>query len=105
MNKIGILGGMGPESTILYYRNIINEYRKKTNDQNYPQLLINSINMTEMLDYVAKEEYEKLIILLSNEIKKLELIGSDFIAIASNTPHCVIEELILKSSVPIIKIG
>ena len=104
MNKIGILGGMGPESTIEYYKRIIHEYKKQTKDENYPQIFINSINMTEMLSYVANNDYKKLIELLSNEIKKLELIGSDFIAIASNTPHCVIDELIEKSLVPIISI-
>jgi len=104
MNKIGILGGLGPESTVEYYKNIIYEYKKLTNDENYPQLFINSINMTEMLSYVANNEYKKLIELLSHEIKRLELIGSDYIAIASNTPHCVIDELIQSTTVPIINI-
>jgi aspartate racemase len=104
MKRIGILGGMGPESTVEYYKQIVYGYREKTNDENYPQLFINSINMTEMLSYVADKDYEKLIALLANEIRKLELIGADYIAIASNTPHCVIDELINRATVPIISI-
>jgi aspartate racemase len=61
MKKIGILGGMGPASTIVYYDRIINRYREVTKDENYPQLFINSINMTEMLSYVANNDYEKLV--------------------------------------------
>ena len=104
MKKIGIIGGLGPLSTIEYYNRIINDYRKITNDENYPQLFINSINMTEMLGYVSKNEYEKLIELLVNEIEKLKMIGADYVAIASNTPHCVINEVIDKVTVPIISI-
>ena len=104
MKKIGILGGLSPTSTIEYYRNIINGYRKITNDGSYPQLFINSVNMTEMLHYVASNDYEKLIHFLLAGIKELETIGADYIAIASNTPHIVIDDLIEKSAVPLISI-
>jgi aspartate racemase len=60
--------------------------------------------MTEMLSFVAKNDYENLINLLSNEIKNLEKNGVDFIAIASNTPHVVIDSVIEKTTVPIINI-
>jgi len=104
MKKIGILGGMGPESTVEYYKRIIYGYKNITNNENYPQLFINSINMTEMLSYVANNDYEKLIKLLADEIHSLEKIGADFIAIASNTPHVVIDEVKQKTTVPIISI-
>ena len=104
MKKIGILGGMGPESTVEYYKRIIYGYRKITNDENYPQLFINSINMTEMLGYVANNDIKKLINLLIDGINKLEIIGADYIAIASNTPHVVIDEVKQKISTPIISI-
>ena len=104
MKKIGILGGLGPASTIEYYRKIINGYRNVTNDGNYPQLFINSVNMTEMLHYVASNDYEKLIHFLLAGIRELESIGADYIAIASNTPHIVIDDLIEKSAVPLISI-
>ena len=104
MKVIGIIGGIGPESTVIYYKRIINEYRKIRNDENYPQLYINSINMTQMLKYVSNNDNEKLINLLVSEIEKLRLIGADYIAIASNTPHCVINEVVEKVKTPIISI-
>jgi aspartate racemase len=86
MNKIGIIGGVGPASTVEYYNRLINGYRNIKNDGNYPQIFINSINMNEMLNYISKNDYENLIILLVNEIEKLKIIGADYVAIASNTP-------------------
>jgi len=104
MKKIGIIGGIGPESTVEYYKRIVYGYYKLKNNADYPQIFINSINMSEMLGFIVKNEYEKLIDFLVNEIKKLETIGVDYVAIASNTPHCVINELIEKTTVPIISI-
>ena len=104
MKKIGIIGGIGPASTVEYYNGIIYGYRKLINDENYPHLFINSINMTEMLNYIAGKEINNLIKFLFNEIQKLIEIGADFIAIASNTPHMVIDELTEKTNVPIISI-
>ena len=49
MKKVGILGGIGPVSTLDYYMGIINGYRAITNDDNYPEIVINSINMTKGL--------------------------------------------------------
>jgi aspartate racemase len=104
MNKIGIIGGIGPASTVEYYNRLINGYRKITGEDNYPQLYIDSINMTEMLTYVSENDYEKLVNLFINEINNLKICGADYIAIASNTPHCVIDELNSKTPVPIISI-
>ena len=104
MKKVGIIGGIGPASTVEYYNGIIYGYKKLTNDENYPHLFINSINMTEMAKYITGKDIDNLIIFLLNEIQKLVEIGADFIAIASNTPHMVIKELTEKTSVPIISI-
>ena len=104
MNKIGIIGGIGPASTVEYYNGIWQGYKNITGDENYPQIFINSINMAEVLNYVAGKDYDKLIALLAAEIKKLETIGADYIVIASNTPHCVIEEIKKEATAPIINI-
>jgi aspartate racemase len=104
MRKIGILGGMAYPSTIAYYRGILEGYKKITSGEEYPQFFINSLNITEMLRYVADKNYEKLTDFLYAGIKQLESAGSDYIAIASNTPHIVADDLIKKTSVPIISI-
>jgi len=104
MKKIGIVGGIGPASTVEYYSNIISGYRKITSDDKYPQIFINSINMTEMLNYLVNSDREGLIDLLLSEIDKLRIIGADYVAIASNTPHLVIDTLIEKSNIPIVSI-
>jgi len=104
MKTIGILGGMGPESTVEYYKSIIAGYRSEKKDNQYPLIIINSINMTEMLSFVADENYPALIELLLKGIKDLKSSGADFAVLASNTPHVVFDDLLKISPLPLISI-
>jgi aspartate racemase len=104
MKKLGLIGGVGPESTIDYYRQIIKEYQTRLITNDYPRILINSINMTKMLSCVFDKRYDDLINLLIDEITILEKAGIDFVAIASNTPHVVFDQLSDCVKIPIISI-
>ncbi len=101
---IGIIGGIAPPSTIDYYQKIISGFQEKGKTLQYPSILINSIDMTRVLNFIAKKEYHGLIEYISSEIQKLKDGGADFAAIASNTPHIVFEQLQKRSSIPLISI-
>ena len=104
MKKVGIIGGIGPMSTLDYYSGILNGVRAKTNDENYPEIIINSINMTNMLMLLSNENWESIIDLLLVAIKDLAAAGADFAAIASNTPHIVFDRVQSQSALPLISI-
>ena len=93
MKTAGIIGGIGPESTIEYYRFIIEAYRSRTTDGSYPSIIINSIDMKRMLDGIAAGLLDETVAYLSNEIDKVVAAGAEFVALASNTPHVVFEKL------------
>jgi aspartate racemase len=100
---LGLIGGIGPESTMDYYKTIIQNFRQKVKTNDYPHFLVNNINMIEMLSYVAGDLNE-LVNFLAKEIKKLEDAGADFVAMASNTPHIVFDDLEKKVALPMISI-
>lgn len=104
MTKIGLIGGVGPESSIEYYRLIIKRFQERLNTKDYPEIIINSINMTEMLSYVFNNQLDKLVDFLTDKIKVLEKAGVEYGAIASNTPHIVFERLIDNVKIPLISI-
>jgi aspartate racemase len=104
MNKIGIICGIGPESTIEYYRMLIKLYRAKLNTNQYPEILLQSIDMTEMLDYVFNNEYDNLVEFLKSKIAILEQSNVDYVALASNTPHLVFDKLSKSVNVKMISI-
>lgn len=104
MKKLGLIGGVGPESTITYYRLLLSEYLDKTKTKDYPEIVIHSINMTEMLGYVFNNQFNNLVDFLVDRIKILEGAGVDFGAIASNTPHIVFDKLAEQVELPLISI-
>jgi aspartate racemase len=104
MKKAGLIGGVGPESSIEYYRLIIKQFRDRLGTKDYPELVIHSINMTQMLDYVFNNRLDQLVDFLAKRIKILELSGVDFAAIASNTPHIIFDQLAEQVNIPLISI-
>ncbi|MBP7460081.1 MAG: amino acid racemase [Candidatus Delongbacteria bacterium] len=102
--KAGIVGGIGPESTLDYYRTIIHEYRRRTDGPNYPQLVIDNIDMSEMLHYVAEMDLERMSDQLLRSLNHLKAAGADFGAIACNTAHVVFDHLRERSPIPLISI-
>ncbi|HAF14873.1 MAG TPA: aspartate racemase [Blastocatellia bacterium] len=104
MKTLGIIGGVGPESTIEYYRTIITLYRERTGDGSYPQLIINSIDLNKVREFVIANDLQRLIETIVEEIEKLARAGADFGLIAANTPHMVFDDLQPRSPIPLISI-
>jgi aspartate racemase len=101
---LGIIGGVGPESTINYYRSIIGLYRERKPDGSYPQLIINSIDLKKGMDFMAANDLPGAVAHLLDEIAKLARAGADFGLIAANTPHMVFDDIAPKSPIPLISI-
>jgi aspartate racemase len=104
MKVLGIIGGLGPESTIDYYGKIIALYRQRTGDGSYPQFIINSINMKKGLDFMEANNLVGMADYLLEEIGKLILAGATFGLISANTPHIVFDDVASRSSIPLISI-
>lgn len=104
MKTLGIVGGIGPESTIEYYRQIVALYRERTGNVDYPAIVINSINMTYMLDLIGSGRLPEAVEYLSGEVTKLAAAGADVGLFASNTPHLVFPDLAARSPIPLISI-
>lgn len=100
---IGIIGGIGPESTIDYYRLFITLYRERKPDGSYPSFLINSIDMNRMLELVAND-LSGLVAFLAEQVRRLADAGATLALMASNTPHIVFDELHSVSPIPMVSI-
>src|SRR5262245_38142504 len=104
MSTVGIVGGIAPESTIQYYRLMIESYRNQVRDDRYPSIVINSIDMTQMLQMIGAGQLAEVTSYLLGEIGRLERAGADVCLLASNTPHVVFDDLRRAASVPLISI-
>jgi aspartate racemase len=104
MKKIGIIGGIGPESTIDYYKRIIGHFQSQTSAIGYPEIIIYSANVNELLLMVEQNDWPGLTTWLVDKIRILHTCGADFAVIGSNTPHVVFDEVKRESPLPLLSI-
>ena len=104
MTIAGIIGGIGPESTMDYYRSIIATYQQRKPDGTYPSIILNSIDLSQLIRMVEAGALEELADYVSREIQRLAAAGADFAALSANTPHIVFDKLRSRSEIPLISI-
>jgi len=104
MKTLGIIGGLGPESTVDYYQKIISLYRERTGNGNYPQFIINSVDLKRGLAFMDANNLSGMAGYLVEGIRKLARAGADFALIAANTPHIVFDDVASNSPIPLISI-
>lgn len=104
MRTVGILGGLGPESTIDYYRGIIARYCERAKRPEYPHIVINSLDVDKGIAMLDAGQLEELTNYLSAGIEALAEAGAEFGLIAANTPHIVFDEVEGRSPIPLVSI-
>ncbi len=104
MKTLGIIGGLGPEATMDYYRLIIAAYREQKRDGSYPAIIINSIDLNKVRDLVTANALADLTEHLVVEVQRLARAGADFGLLAANTPHIVFDDLRRQSPIPLLSI-
>ena len=104
MKTLGIIGGLGPESTLDYYQRIIAGFRERTGSRHYPEFVIVSVDLRKGLDFMDTNDLSGMANYLLEGIDKLARASADFGIISANTPHIVFDEVALKSAIPLISI-
>ena len=102
MKRIGIIGGLGPEPTVEYYK-IITEYFNEKR-RGYPRIIIYSMDVDELCTLFEAEKLDEIVETLSEGIRALHRAGADFGLIAASTPHIVFGELVSISPIPLLSI-
>ena len=72
MKKIGLVGGTGPESTIMYYKKLNSDIDKLTEGKTMPDIAIESVNFRKAWDYVSNNRYDLLTDYLTDKGKFYE---------------------------------
>ena len=99
-----MIGGLGPESTIDYYRTILARYRERKPDAGYPQILIHSLDVDKGIAMLDAGRLEELADYIVAGFEPLQRAGADFGLIAANTPHLVFHEIQRRVKIPLLSI-
>ncbi|MCD4685304.1 MAG: amino acid racemase [Anaerolineae bacterium] len=102
--RIGILGGMSPASTITYYEYITHTYTARFGDYGYPEVLIFSVSFQDYVDWPNADRWDLITDGLTAAANSLAAAGADFILIATNTMHLVFDQVQARVSVPMLSL-
>jgi aspartate racemase len=115
MKTLGIVGGIGPESTIEYYRFILDGCRKRMADMptpeelragrlSMPHVVIDSIDVNRGLAMLAANDLAALADYVSESVERLTRAGAEIALMAANTPHIVFDEVERRATIPLISL-
>jgi aspartate racemase len=104
VKTLGLLGGIGPESTIAYYRAIMAAAPAGPPDRGQPPILINSIDVQKVLRLAGTHALRELTEYLVEEVERLAKAAADLALLAANTPHIVFDDVRSHVSIPMVSI-
>jgi aspartate racemase len=102
MKTLGMVGGLGPESTIDYYRRILQAWAHVA-PGSAPSMVIDSLDVQRGIQLVQHDR-AGLIEYLLGSLRRLAGAGVDFAVLTANTPHIVFDDLAARSPVPLLSI-
>ncbi len=104
VKTIGMIGGMGPESTIVYYEYITQTYYRRVGNYAFPEIIIYSVKFQQFIDLFIEGRWETVVDEVVKGLERLHRAGADFGIMATNTLHVVFEEIQERSRLPLISI-
>lgn len=104
MKKIGLVGGTGPESTLMYYKELNSRIEKIKDGKAMPDIVIESVDFRKAWDYVCAERYDLLTDYLAEKVTCLQNSGAEVISLTAVTMHLVIDGIIAKTNADLISI-
>lgn len=104
MKKIGLVGGTGPESTVMYYKELNSKIDGSTGGKNMPEVAIESVNFRKAWELVSTGQYREVADYLSEKVKILDDGGAEVIALTASTMHIVYDEIVNNTGVSLVSI-
>ncbi len=104
MKKIGLVGGTGPESTLMYYKELNTKIDEATCGKNMPEIAIESVNFRKAWELVSTKQNKELADYLSEKVNNLAKSGAEIIALTAATMHMVFEEIESNTKVSLVSI-
>lgn len=104
MKTLGIIGGMSPESTEIYYRDINRLVNQAAGGNRSAPIVMLSVDFEEIVRHQKNGAWQQTAAILSEAARKLESIGAEGILLATNTMHKNAEDIAAAISVPFLHI-
>lgn len=100
--SIGVIGGMGPLATQLFYRMIIEKTDAAADQDHINMVILNHATMPDRTDAILNNKLDNLMRHVEDDVAVLEKFGADYIIVPCNTFHAVIDHLESITEIPVI---
>ena len=100
--RLGILGGMGPQATQIFYQRILDRTDAERDQEHLPTLILSDTEMPDRTAAILSGNAERVYVRLLEDARLLEREGCTAIAIPCNTSHYFVDELQKELTIPIL---
>jgi aspartate racemase len=104
MKKIGLIGGITWESSLVYYKLINKEINRIRGGLHSAECIMYSFDFEKIAQLQNAGEWGLLAEKTIDAAKKIEEAGADFLVICSNTMHKIVEDVQARINIPILHI-
>lgn len=105
MKIVGIVGGLSPESTILYYRGLNAAVQARLGGHHNARILLNSLDFGEFVALKEQGDWDTQGRLILDAALRLERAGADFVLLATNTMHRFADDLKARLTIPFLHLA
>lgn len=100
--KLGILGGMGPQATQVFYQFVLDRTDAAKDQEHLPAVILSDTGVPDRTAAILSGDTEELYRRLAGDARLLESCGCTALAIPCNTSHYFVDRLQSEIGVPII---
>ena len=104
MKTAGIVGGLGPGSTPVYRRRLLEEFRRRRPGRGDAPIVVDSLDVPTLFAFLEAQDLAGLARYFASSLERLARAGAAAGAVASNTPHVVFDEIRRLSPIPLVSI-
>ena len=104
LKTLGMIGGMSPESTVLYYQIINREVNRRLGGNNSANIVMHSVNFAEIAALQAQGNWQQAGVLLADSAQKLAQMGAEGLVLATNTMHKVADVIQAAVEIPLLHV-
>lgn len=101
-HRLGVLGGMGPQATQIFYQRVLDRTDAERDQEHLPTLILSDTEIPDRTAAILGGREEAVFDRLLSDARQLEACGCTALAIPCNTSHYFADRLQARLSIPLI---
>jgi aspartate racemase len=100
--RIGIVGGVGPAATVLYYEKLVAGYQERWAGRLYPEVVVHCLDLAWVTERFERDDLDSLTERAQEAVASLEASGCAFGLFSCNAMHLVFDAVAKQARLPLL---